>query len=44
LQPEPATWQPVAVVSAFDQLSAVREAGVILVLDGAMGTELGSRG
>lgn len=33
-----------AVVSAFDQLRAAREDGAILVLDGAMGTELESRG
>jgi S-methylmethionine-dependent homocysteine/selenocysteine methylase len=44
LRPERATWQPVAVVSTFDQLRAAREEGTILVLDGAMGTELESRG
>jgi S-methylmethionine-dependent homocysteine/selenocysteine methylase len=39
-----AAWQPVVIVSAFDQLRAAREEGAILVLDGAMGTELESRG
>jgi S-methylmethionine-dependent homocysteine/selenocysteine methylase len=32
------------VVSAFDQLRAAREQGAILVIDGAMGTELEARG
>lgn len=31
-------------MSAFDQLRAARDQGAILVLDGAMGTELESRG
>lgn len=31
-------------MSAFDQLRAARQAGAILVLDGAMGTELEARG
>jgi hypothetical protein len=37
-------WQPVAVVRAFHPLRAAREAGSILVLDGATGTELEARG
>src|SRR5665213_484548 len=37
-------WQPVAIVPAFHQLQSAREGGAILVLDGAMGTELEARG